>query len=622
MSRVKQAKDLKNAARRELNSVKQEPTISQEQVNSIAKKFFQSVRSHNKLVREYRNLQHRAESRTARHQCQANLWQFTRDLLEDRPVTAAHPTFSETEATSFFSKIYHFESCVYTQPSWMPSATAPVTEFNEDDITLEEIALAVKKARSKSSPSPFDGIPYTVFKRCPALLPALFNMFNLCWTSSTVPSAWRLAAVKLIGKSAAEANPSLPNNFRPIALTPCVGKLFSTIIRNRWLNYMLTNNYFDRSIQKAFMPATSGCTEHHLKLTTIMNDAKKKKRSLGICWLDLANAYGSVHHSLIMYSLRHYHAPPKLTGLINASYSGLAAKISSMSWVTPVIPIQVGVYQGDPLSVVIFNTVVNTMVDTLKTRTDLGYSFSPSQKSVNLLQYADDTCLIGGSPASCQHLVNIMATWLSWSGMKAKISKCASLGLQASTGKKMDPVLSLGNQRIPYTPDGVKFLGLHVDVPADQATSRNTLVTRLDEMLRKVDACPLTCKQKLLVYRVGVCPRLTWLLSIEEFPFSWVEKHLDPLASQSLKKWSGLARSANTVLLHLSGKDGGLNLPQLSSLHKRLQVSRQSHLLTSRDTCVRHMAEKALQKDLSLSRAKFRASKEVREAMCLDPGLS
>ena len=34
------------------------------------------------------------------------------------------------------------------------------------------------------------------------------------------------------------------------------------------------------------------------------------------------------------------------------------------------------------------------------------------------------------------------------------------------------------------------------------------------------------------------------------------------------------------------------------------------------------MAEKALQKDLSLSRPKFRASKEVREAMSLDPDLS
>ena len=141
-------------------------------------------------------------------------------------------------------------------------------------------------------------------------------------------------------------------------------------------------------------------------------------------------------------------------------------------------------------------------------------------------------------------------------------------------------------------------------------------------MLQKVDSCPLTRKQKLLVYRVGVCPRLTWFLIIEEFPISWVEKHLDPLASQFLNKWSGLARPANTTLLHLPGKDGGLNLPLLSSLHKQHQVSHQSQLLTSRDPCVRHMAAKALLKDLSLSRMKFRASKEVREVMSLDPDLS
>ena len=51
-------------------------------------------------------------------------------------------------------------------------------------------------------------------------------------------------------------------------------------------------------------------------------------------------------------------------------------------------------------------------------------------------------------------------------------------------------------------------------------------------------------------------------------------------------------------------------------------MSRQGQLLTSRDPCVRHMAEKALLKDLSLSRMKFRASKEVKEVMSLDPDLS
>ena len=34
-------------------------------------------------------------------------------------------------------------------------------------------------------------------------------------------------------------------------------------------------------------------------------------------------------------------------------------------WSTPCIPLQVGVYQGDPLSVVIFKSVMNTLIDNL-----------------------------------------------------------------------------------------------------------------------------------------------------------------------------------------------------------------------------------------------------------------
>ena len=57
------------------------------------------------------------------------------------------------------------------------------------------------------------------------------------------------------------------------------------------------------------------------------------------------------------------------------------------------------------LSVVIFNrinTVINTLVDTLQTHLGFGYTISGSNHQVNLLQYADDTCLLANSPASCQ----------------------------------------------------------------------------------------------------------------------------------------------------------------------------------------------------------------------------
>ena len=142
-----------------------------------------------------------------------------------------------------------------------------------------------------------------------------------------------------------------------------------------------------------------------------------------MCWLDLANAYASVHHSLIRFAVEHYQAPPQLVSIIQTLYLGLLASFRTVSWFTPIIPLGVGVYQGDPLSVVIFYTVINTPVDTIQSRQDLGYNYSQTQRPVNLLQYADDTCLVANFSATCQHLLGMMNEWLTWSGMKAKIPK-------------------------------------------------------------------------------------------------------------------------------------------------------------------------------------------------------
>lgn len=132
-----------------------------------------------------------------------------------------------------------------------------------------------------------------------------------------------------------------------------------------------------------------------------------------MAWLDLANAYGSVDHSLIQFSLNHYHAPPKFSSIVDNLYSGLSAKILTDDWCTPFIPLKTGVYQGDPLSVVIFNTVINTLVDSVKNKTELGYKISNTKYSINILQYADDTCLVGNSPAACQQLPNTSEQWLN-----------------------------------------------------------------------------------------------------------------------------------------------------------------------------------------------------------------
>ena len=263
---------------------------------------------------------------------------------------------------------------------------------------------------------------------------------------------------------------------------------------------------------------------------------------------------------------------------------------------------------------------MNTLVDTITQRRDLGYQFTNSPRKVNILQYADDTCIVANCPASCQHLLSRVSDWLKWSGMTAKVPKCQCIALQSSTGKLVDPHLTLNGNTIPFTTQAVRFLGMQVQVPTNSNSARQVIISRLQGMLTAIDETPLTRKQKLLLYSGGVCPRMTWPLLIQEFPATWMEQEVDSLVTRYLKKWSGLGRPGNTALLHLPRAKGGLNLPCLSSLHRKLQVSRQCQLRMSQDSCVRFLADRNLQQELRLTRKRFRPAGIARDTLATNTG--
>ena len=226
----------------------------------------------------------------------------------------------------------------------MPSPACPKYAMpSVSPVTQDELLGTIKKSCATSAPSPLDQIPYQVFKKCTFLIPALLDLFNTVLSEGVIPSNWKVAVFKLVGKSTAVEDPHSPNNFRPIALTPATSKLLSGILKDRWLDHMLDNGYLDPVFQKAFPPTIPGVTEHHSKLAAIINGARQAKRSLAVAWLDIANAYGSVKHSLIQFALNRYHATPDLCKLLQSWYTGLTATISTPDWVSPVIPLDIGV---------------------------------------------------------------------------------------------------------------------------------------------------------------------------------------------------------------------------------------------------------------------------------------
>ena len=197
---------------------------------------------------------------------------------------------------------------------------------------------------------------------------------------------------------------------------------------------------------------------------------------------------------------------------------------------------------------------MTTLTDTLRVHLHRGYTLSGSSVTTNVLLYADDACLVADGAASCQLLLSLVESWLQWSGMIAKIPKCFCLAIQASTAKRFDPGLILHGQKIPFIGSkSITFLGGPLSVPTNRPEHQQNLETKLMTLMEQA----VTRKQKLLLYKAGVCPRISWDLAIMDPSTSWISSALESVATRFLKKWSGLARPANTARLYLPKEEGG-----------------------------------------------------------------
>ena len=207
--------------------------------------------------------------------------------------------------------------------------------------------------------------------------------------------------------------------------------------------------------------------------------------------------------------------------------------------------------------------------------------------------------------------------------MKAKVSKCASLAFQASSGKGYDPALRLQGDTIPFIGNSTfRFLGAPITIHDAKADHRGTLLSKLVSMLKKVDDTLLTRQQKLHLYSHGICPRLVWDIAISNLSITWVAKNLEATATRFLKHWAGLAQSAATHRLYLTKASGGLHLPSLSSIFKRTKCGLAASQMCSQDSTVRLIASRQTVAEDKSTRAAFKPHQEVVKVMREDPGAS
>ena len=101
----------------------------------------------------------------------------------------------------------------------------------------------------------------------------------------------------------------------------------------------------------------------------LIREANKEKKSLVVTWLDIANAYGSIPHKLIMKSLSEAHIPNDVIQLVESYYKDARIRFATRNFTTEWQRVEKGIITGCTLSVVLFSLAMTWIVMSVKKET-------------------------------------------------------------------------------------------------------------------------------------------------------------------------------------------------------------------------------------------------------------
>ena len=139
------------------------------------------------------------------------------------------------------------------------------------NFTLSEVHRAVMKCKNGKAAG-YDHIPYEVLKN-DKVISVLVSLFQLCFDSGKVPSAWKKSIICPIEKSK-EKDPRIPLHYQGISLLCCSSKIYSSLLNNRLINYLNNNNCICDE-QNGFRKDRS-CRDHVFILDSILRNLVSK----------------------------------------------------------------------------------------------------------------------------------------------------------------------------------------------------------------------------------------------------------------------------------------------------------------------------------------------------------
>ena len=440
------------------------------------------------------------------------------------------------------------------------------SEYNADDsdqilnseITETEILKATNALKSGKSPG-YDEILNEYIKSTKlAFMPLYIKLFNIIFDTGILPDVWLEGKIRPIYKN--KGSHFDPENYRPITILSCLGKLFTAILNNRLTKYLELHGTLDEN-QAGFRQGYS-TTDHIFTLNSLLELFKYHKKTLFCTFIDFSKAFDTVWRTGLWGKLLSNSINGKMLHIIHNMYQGIKSSVTVNGENSTFFACDCGVRQGENLSPILFSLYLNDLEHFLLHKDLKGITIDITNNEIMIymrlftLLYADDTVLMADSAEDMQNCLNEFASYCrSW---KLKINTEKTKIVIFGGSKKLNKRFKFKiEDMIIEVVDRYKYLGVIFSESGSFLNARNHIVQQAKKAMIflyiRIKNLDLPFDLQLKLFDHTILPILTYASEV------WGFENLDMIE----KVHNDFLRKITLPIINYPWKlDAGLGLRQ------------------------------------------------------------
>ena len=381
-------------------------------------------------------------------------WQQFKKLKSHQTEKINFDSLDMTNFKNFFAKLYSDEHKTIDNDSKIKYlATADEISSNSkdsailnDEISIIEVKKSISSLKSGKASST-DMISNEILKSLDGRnITFLTKLYNTCLESGNYP--WNCSVITPLHKKGDREN---PDNYRAIAVSSVIGKLFSTILLDRFIQF--------RKLKCPDPPNQLGFTknaqtyDHIFTLQTIASKYKKMRKTTYAVFVDFRKAFDTVCRQALLYKLAKNGFTGKFYNILKTMYSNSSAHIKLSGYLSDKFQIKKGTEQGHPLSPDLFKLFLSDLSSLLN------FKNCPtlSNMLVSHLLWADDLILLSLDQHTAQSQLDQLTKFCNDWGIEINQDKTKLIIFGNNTNAY--PKLYLNNQTLEIV-DSYCYLGI------------------------------------------------------------------------------------------------------------------------------------------------------------------